>query len=305
MTSIISLLLHAVLMLGAAPVLAEMQARVGARMQGRIGPPWLQSWRDAQRLFRKQSTSSGATSWLSAAAPLACVTVLAVAALLVPSFALGMATAPLADLVLLAGLLMTDRCALALAGYEAQTALGGVGASRVMLASAWAEPATFLVIMVTAALAGTSNLDAMGALLLDSQQGLLLPWLTAVVALAIVGRVMTADAAPTLGHNPVIPSYFGWRLAVMHYAGQLRTLVWFALLASLVPFGIAPAGSGLAAWAIGLLAWVSKVGVLRIAAALLECWAVMLGAGRAAALGLAALLAFVAAALLFASQGVA
>lgn len=305
MTSIISLLLHGVLMLGAAPVLAAMQARVRARLCGRIGPPWLQPWRDAQRLFRKQPLSPGATSWVPSASPLACVTVLALAALLVPSFALGMATAPLADLVLLVGLLMADRCALALAGYESGTALGGVEASRVMLASAWAEPATFLVIMVAAALAGTSNLDAIGALLLESRQTRRLPWLAALVALAIVGRVMIADTAPALGHDPVIASNSGWGLAVVRYAGQLRTLVWFALLASLVPFGIAPAGAGLTAWGIGLLAWVSKVVVLGIGAALLECWAVLPGAGRAAALGLAALLAFVAAALLFAGQGVA
>lgn len=305
MNSILSLLLHAVLVLGAAPVLAAMQARVQARLQGRTGPPWRQPWRDAQRLFRKQPIASGTTSWLSSAVPLACVTVLAVAVLLVPSFALGMATASIADLILLAGLLMTDRFMLALAGYEARTVLGGVEASRIMLASAWAEPATFLAIMVAAALGGTSNLDATATLLLDSQQALRLPWLAAVAALAIVGRVMTANAVPTPGRDPVMASYSGWRLAMMRYAGQLRTLVWFGLLASLVPFGITPAGAGLAAWGIGLLAWASKVGMLGIGAALLDSWAVRPGAGRAVALGLAALLAFAAAALLFAGQGVA
>ena len=51
-----------------------------------------------------------------------------------------MTTAPASDLLVLAGLLAFDRCALALAGYETGTALGGMGASRVTLAAVWAAP---------------------------------------------------------------------------------------------------------------------------------------------------------------------
>ena len=65
---------------------------------------------------------------------------IAAAALLVPSFALGMTLAPLSDLIVIAGLLTLARCTLALAGMDVGTAFGGIGASRDMTFATFAEP---------------------------------------------------------------------------------------------------------------------------------------------------------------------
>ncbi len=311
MIGVASLLLHAALMLAAAPLLAGMQARVRARLLGRAGPPLSQPWRDLVRLWRKRPVLPGQASWLTAGAPFACLSAVFVAILLVPSFALGMATAPASDLLVLAGLLAVDRCVLALAGYEAGTALGGMGASRTVLAAVWAAPATVLVILLLTTLAGTSNLPAVCAALQEVPQGLAVAWLPGAAALAIVGftTVRRGQDGPPLAsmQDAAALEYAGPALAVVALTGQLRTLSWISLFAALVlPFGLAPAGAGPLAWGVGIAAWVVKAGVLGAAAAVLDTVAAAPAVARVpSALGIAAALAFLAAVFLFASQSLA
>ena len=263
------------------------------------------------RQWRKRPVLPGPASWLFEGAPFACLSAVFVAALLVPSFALGMATAPVSDLIVLTGLLASDRCALALAGYETGTALGGMGASRMVLAAVWAAPATVLVVLLLTTLAGTSNLDAACAALREAPQGLAVAGLPAAAALAVVGFVMAGrgHGGPPLASmgDAATLEYSGPALAVVTFAGQLRTLVWISLFAALVlPFGLAPAGAGPLAWGIGAVAWVVKAGVLGVTVTMLDTVAAGLTVARVpAALGIAAALAFLAAVFLFASQGLA
>ena len=311
MSGVASLLLHAALMLAGAPLLAGVQARVHARLLGRAGPPLAQPWRDLVRLWRKRPMLPGPASWLFAGAPFARLSAVLVAALLVPSFALGMATAPASDLLVLAGLLAFDRCALALAGYETGTALGGMGASRITLATVWAAPATVLVILLLTTLAGTSNLQAICAVLQERPQGLAMAWLPAAATLSIVGFATVRrgqDGSPLASmQDAATLEYSGPALAMVALAEQVRVLVWISLVAALVlPFGLAPGGAGPFAWGIGVAAWVVKAGALGVAVTVLDTAAAEPAVARVpAALGIAAALAFLAAVFLFASQGLA
>ena len=311
MTGVASLLLHLALMLAGAPLLAGVQAWVRARLLGRAGPPLAQPWRDLVRLWRKRPVWPGQASWLFEGAPFACLSAVLIAVLLVPSFTLGMATAPASDLIVIAGLLAVDRCALALAGYEAGTALGGMGGSRVMLAAVWTAPATVLVILLLTTLAGTSNLDAACAALQEVPPGLAAAWLPAAAALAIVGfsAARGGQGGPPLAamQDAAALEYSGPVLAVVVLTGQLRILAWINLFAALVlPFGLAPAGAGPLAWGVGIAAWVVKAGVLGAAVAVLDTVAAGPAVARVPAmLGIAAALAFLAAVFLFASQGLA
>jgi formate hydrogenlyase subunit 4 len=163
METLIALLvqvLHIALVLAAAPLLVGYLRRMKARLLGRGGPPLTQPWRDLARLARKQPVMAENASWLFAGAPAASFAATLAAAALVPSFALGMTTAPIADLLVIAGLLTLGRCTLALAGMDIGTAFGGIGASREMTFAVFAEPALLLVIFTLALLAGTTNLDA-------------------------------------------------------------------------------------------------------------------------------------------------
>ena len=134
-------LVHVALLLAAAPLLVGLIRRIKARLVGRAGPPLMQPYRDLLRLARKQPVLAENASVVFRAAPLASFAATAAAAALVPSFALGMATAPVADLLVIAGLLTIARVALALAAMDVGTAFGGIGASREMSFAAFAEPA--------------------------------------------------------------------------------------------------------------------------------------------------------------------
>lgn len=314
--SVLTLLLHAGLVLALAPVLAGGLRTARARLLGRGGPPVMQGWRDLIRLARKQPVLADNASWLFTATPGVCLAAVLAATLLVPSFALGMATAPLSDLLVIAGLLGLARFALALAALDVGTAFGGIGASRGLLVGALAEPVLLLVFLVLALLAGTTNLDLIAETLRGGGQGLrislgLALLATCAVALAENGRIPAGNPAAhlelTMVQEAMILEYSGRHLALIEYAAALRLLLWLSLIAAVfLPFGLAGAGAGPVAWAGGLLAWAVKIGALAAAMTVMEASVAKMRVFRLPEfLGAALLLALLASVLLFVSQSYA
>lgn len=303
LVALLALVLHAALMLAAAPTLAGLLGAGRARLAGRTGPPVRQPWWDLARLLRKQPVVADQASFVTAGAPYACLAATAAVALLVPSFALGMASAPASGLFVIIGLLALARIAVALAALDAGTASGGIGASRAGLLAAFAEPALALVVLSVAMAAGGTNLDHAAAALREGGQGMRVPLAlagvaTAMVALVEVGRLSADDPMEHLELS-------GRHLALIDLAGQFRLVAWFGLVAALfLPFGLAPEGAGPGAWLVGLLAWGAKVAVLAGALLVAEAAAARMPLFRTVEfLGVAVLLALLAAGFLFISQG--
>ena len=304
--------LHMALMLAAAPLLLGLLRLATARLRGAAGPPLLQPWRDLLRLARKQPVMAENASFVSTAAPAVCFAASAAAASLVPSFALGMLLAPFSDLLVLAGLLGLARAALALAALDVGTAFGGIGASRAMAGAAFAEPALLLVILVLTVLAGTSNLNAI-ATMLHEEAGVRLPLALALVAVLCVGLVTNGlgpAGDPDLGEAALATEFSGRHLALLEWSAALRLLLWFSLIAAIwLPFGAAPPGADPLRWLVGLPAWGAKVLVLALGLAGLQAGMtkgaiIPLGLRRVPRLlGLAGLLALLAAVFLFLGQG--
>ncbi len=301
---------HVALMLVAAPTLIGVIRSMQARLVGRAGPPLLQPWQDLARLLRKQPVMAESASEVFTVAPLLSAAAVAVAAVLVPSFTLGMTLAPFADLLAIAGLLALARCSIALAGMDAGTALGGLGASRTMVIACLSVPALVLAIFTLGLLAGSSNLDVVAAMQQESGTG----WRTGA-GLALIATVLVAiaDAATGLAAPPELAmqreamalEFSGRDLAVIDTTEALRLLVWFDLIIVMfLPFGIAPAGAGLTALLLGFICWVAKLLVLTAALALLQT---LMGRLRPMhvphLLGVAILLGLLAVVLLFAGMG--
>jgi formate hydrogenlyase subunit 4 len=157
--------LHIALMLAAAPLLTGVVRWLKARMMGRRGPhPAAAAARHPEAAAQAPVLAENASA-ISRAAPYLAAGAAVAAAALVPSFARGMAFAPLADLILVAGLLALGRVAMALAGMDVGTPFGGLGAAREMSFAALAEPALVVAALTLAILAGTTNLDAIAATL--------------------------------------------------------------------------------------------------------------------------------------------
>ena len=301
---------HVALMAAAAPTLIGIIRWMEARLAGQVGPPVLQPWQDLARLLRKQPVMAESASEVSAIAPLLSLAAVAIVAVMVPSFTLGMTLAPFAELLVIAGLLSLARCSIALAGMDAGTALGGMGASRVMAFGVLSEPALVLAIFALGLLAGSSNLDVIAAMQQESGAG----WQTGA-GLALIATVLVAIVDGLNGpaarlelamrREATTLEFSGRDLAVIDATEALRRLVWFDLvIAMFVPFGIAAAGAGVAALLLGFVCWVAKLLVLAGALALLHT---TMGRARLVhvthVLGVAILLGLLAVVFLFASAG--
>ena len=312
----VAFVLHTALMLAAAPLVAGLVRWLKARLLGRAGaPPW-QPWLEIVRLSRKRPVIAENASFVFRWAPGVVFAATLAAAALVPSFALRMTTAPLADLIVLAGLLSLGRAALALAAMDVGTAFGGIGASREMTFAAYAEPALVLTIFTFALLASTTNLDVLLAQLHDGAFGLRVSLLMAVVsllgvALADSGRLPVDNPASHLElamvHEAMVLEYSGPPLALLELSACLRLLLWMTLIGALfAPFGLGPADAGAAGWLAGVLGWTFRVLVLSTALAVLESTLAKMRVFRVPEfLGVAVLLALLAVVFLFVSQGFA
>ncbi|WP_426959119.1 respiratory chain complex I subunit 1 family protein [Muricoccus radiodurans] len=314
--ALITQLLHAALMVVAAPLLVGIVRWLKARMLGRRGASPLQPWRDLRKLLRKRPVLAENASAVTEVAPVVALAATFAAAILVPSFALGMALGPAADLILVAGLLALARAALVLAGIDAGTAFGGLGAGREITFAALAEPTLVLAALTLTIIAGGTNLDAIGTAFTDAAPtlrislALVLVGLLAV-AIAEAGRVPVDNPAThlelTMVHEAMLLEASGRHLALWEMGAALRLLVWFGLLATIfAPFGMAPAGAGPVPWAVGLAAWAAKMGVLALALAVVETAIAKMRVFRVPEfLGAALLLGLLAAVLLFVSTGFA
>jgi formate hydrogenlyase subunit 4 len=66
----------------------------------------------------------------------------------------------------------------------------------------------------------------------------------------------------TMVHEAMILEYSGRHLAVLELASALKLLLYLSLIACIfMPWGIAPADSGPAAYATGLASYLAKIGV--------------------------------------------
>ena len=306
-------MLHVALLLAVAPLLTGYIAWFEARLAGHAGPSLLQPWRDMARLLRKQRVVAESVSELLPIAPLVAFAAIVTAAALVPSFTLGMLLAPLSDLLVIAGLLALARCALALAGMDAGTALGGMGASRTMTLACCAEPALLLVIFTLALLAGSSNLDLVAAMRQESSavwrisDGLAVAAVL-LVALADTGRGLVRPgerAELAMLDQAVNLEFSGQDLALIEATAALRLLLWFDLICAMfLPFRIALPDAGLAGWSIGCICWLVKLLLLGSVLAVLET---VLGRSRMQRipqlLGVAVLFGLLAVVFMFASAG--
>lgn len=263
-----------------APLLTGIVRKMKARLLGRRGPSVIQPYRDLLRLAYKEAVIAEGASWLFRVAPYLIFAATWVAAALVPTFAIGLTFSWTADLIAIIALLGSARFFLALAGMDVGTSFGGIGASREMLIASLAEPAMLLVVFTVALVAGSTQLSTIAAFMVSPEVGLRVS-----LGLALIGLVMVAIAENaripvdnpathlelTMVHEAMVLEYSGRHLAMIEFAASLKLLLYLSLIACLfAPWGLAGAGAGATAYAIGLVTYLGKLLVGAVALALFE-----------------------------------
>ncbi|MCC7257714.1 MAG: NADH-quinone oxidoreductase subunit H [Gammaproteobacteria bacterium] len=262
-------LVQMLLVLAVAPLVIGTTRRMRARLLRRVGPPLLQPYRDLARLARKEAIVAHSASPLFRIYPYAVFAATWVAAALVPTFATGLIFSWSGDFIAIIALLGTARAALALAGLDAGTSFGGIGASRETMIAALAEPAMLMVVFIVALLAGTSQLSEVSAFMAGPTVGLRVSLGLGLVALIMVAiaenaRIPVDNPAThlelTMVHEAMVLEYSGRHLLMIELAAATKLVAYLAILACVfLPAGIAAAGAGPAALLLGVSAFVAKL----------------------------------------------
>jgi formate hydrogenlyase subunit 4 len=258
------------LVLVLAPLLLGYTRKLRARLLRRQGPPILQPYRDLLRLIRKEVVLAENASWLFRSGPYMIFAATWVAAALIPTFATRLQFSWTADLIAITALIGSSRFFLALVGMDVGTSFGGIGSSREMMFASLAEPAMMMIVFTLALLAGSTQLSVV-AEFMQTNASLRVSLGLALIALMIVAltenaRVPVDNPAThlelTMVHEAMVLEYSGRHLAVLELAAALKLLLYLSLIACIfAPWGIAPAGSGPAAYATGLASYLAKIGV--------------------------------------------
>jgi formate hydrogenlyase subunit 4 len=271
MDLIIALALEVVQMfavLALAPLLVGFTRKLKARALRRTGPPLVQPYRDLLKLLRKEAVVAENASWLFRAAPYIIFAATWLAAALVPTFAAGHPFSGMADMIAIIALLGSARFLLALAGMDIGTSFGGIGSSREMLFASLAEPAMIMIVFTVALVAGSTQLSSVASVM-QGNVGLRVSLGLAAAALIIVAiaenaRIPVDNPAThlelTMVHEAMLLEYSGRHLAMLELAAGIKLLLYLSLIACIfVPWGLAPPGSGPAAYALGALLYLGKL----------------------------------------------
>jgi formate hydrogenlyase subunit 4 len=239
----------------------------------------LQPYRDLMKLICKEAVLAVNASWLFRSAPYLIFAATWVAAALVPTFATGLAFSWVGDMIAIIALLGSARFFLALAGMDIGTSFGGIGSSREMLFASLAEPAMIMIVFTVALVAGSTQLSFIASFMQDNVSlrvslGLAAAALV-IVAVAENARIPVDNPAThlelTMVHEAMVLEYSGRHLAMIELAAAVKLLLYVSLLACIfLPWGLAPVGSGLLAYAIGAGAYLLKLLTAGLLLALFE-----------------------------------
>jgi formate hydrogenlyase subunit 4 len=262
------------------PLLLGVMAKVRSRAEGRTGAPIRQALLDLRKLLRKERIHAEHSSAVLPIAPLVLVATTAVAAAVAPLISTAPAFARTADVFAVVFLLLAGSVAVALAGLDAGTAFGGMGASRASTIGALAEPALLVAVLALSLQAGTSNLPGIVSATLAhpawaaSPERLLALLALLAVVFAETGRIPVDNPSThlelTMIHEAMVLEYAGPELALINLGGAMRLGLLVSLVANLFfPWGVATATS-LPRLALGIAALAGKTSVIAAAITLVE-----------------------------------
>ena len=149
-----------------------------------------------------------------------------------------------------------------------------------MMFASLAEPAMLMAVFTISLFAGSTELSSISAVMLGPNAGLSISLGLALIALIIVAigenaRIPVDNPAThlelTMVHEAMILEYSGRHLAVIEAAASVKLLLYCSLIACVfVPWGTAPIGAGILAYALGFGAYAAKLAVLAFLLVLFE-----------------------------------
>ncbi len=295
--SLIPLILAALL----APLLHAVIARTKSIMAGREGAPLVQPYRDLWKLARKGAVYSRTTSWIFQMGPTVGLASITLAIALIPFGGFPALSRFSGDFVVVAYLMALGRFFTVVAALDTGSSFEGMGASREVTFSAFAEPAFFLTMAALVRQTGHLSLTLVLSAVSTRTWTHAAPMLSlALAALSIVflaenARIPVDDPTThlelTMIHEVTVLDHSGPDLAMIHYGAALKMWLLGAIIIGVaVPWHSGNQWIDTGADLIGMMAVAIATGVIESSMArlrLLRVPQLLLGAIVLSALALA------------------
>lgn len=231
-------LLQAFVLLLVAPLIAGIIKKLKALLQNRIGSSILQEYFDLYKWWRKPTFITPYTSTIFLAAPCVYFASTIAAACMLPNF-FGKAVS-FGDVFVFVYVMSLGRFFMTLSSLDAATAFGGMGGSREIYVAAFVEPVIMLAILSNVLHTGSTFLGGMS---LDPGEvnltvaGVLTCIAFFLVLLAENSRIPVDNPDThlelTMIHECMTLEYSGRLLALIHWASQLKLLIFLVLFSLL------------------------------------------------------------------------
>lgn len=231
-------LLQAFVLLLVAPLIAGIIKKLKALLQNRIGSSILQEYFDLYKWWRKPTFITPYTSTIFLAAPCVYFASTIAAACMLPNFFGG--TISFGDVFVFVYVMALGRFFMTLSSLDAATAFGGMGGSREIYVAAFVEPVIMLAILSNVLHTGSTFLGGMS---LDPGEvnltvaGVLTCIAFFLVLLAENSRIPVDNPDThlelTMIHECMTLEYSGRLLALIHWASQLKLLIFLVLFSLL------------------------------------------------------------------------
>lgn len=231
-------LLQAFVLLLVAPLIAGIIKKLKALLQNRIGSSILQEYFDLYKWWRKPTFVTPYTSTIFLAAPCVYFASTIAAACMLPNF-FGKAVS-FGDVFVFVYIMALGRFFMTLSSLDAATAFGGMGGSREIYVAAFVEPVIMLAILSNVLHTGSTFLGGMS---LDPGEvnltvaGVLTCIAFFLVLLAENSRIPVDNPDThlelTMIHECMTLEYSGRLLALIHWASQLKLLIFLVLFSLL------------------------------------------------------------------------
>lgn len=231
-------LLQAFVLLLVAPLIAGIIKKLKALLQNRIGSSILQEYFDLYKWWRKPTFITPYTSTIFLAAPCVYFASTIVAACMLPNF-FGK-TVSFGDVFVFVYVMSLGRFFMTLSSLDAATAFGGMGGSREIYVAAFVEPVIMLAILSNVLHTGSTFLGGMS--LDPGEVNLTVAGVLTCIAFFLVllaeNSRMPVDNPDThleltMIHECMTLEYSGRLLALIHWASQLKLLIFLVLFSLL------------------------------------------------------------------------
>lgn len=252
--------------------------KIVAHMQGRVGPPIIQPFRDVEKLLIKESIiPDDAISWLFKFAPILCLMGSAVLLLYIPIFGQKALLESSGDAIVVLYLLVIPSLALVVAGFASSSPYATIGAQREMvIMMSYESPLAMAIVAIAWRISYVTSanpfmLSTIATYPIWNLVGplgiigsLILLFVLLLIAPAELSRVpLDLAEAETELAGGLLVEYSGRNLALFYLANAIKSFAIISLIIALFfPYNLSPIigiGSAIPAFIVDALFFLLKV----------------------------------------------